>query len=80
MQDAPSLGPWIQRYVDFTSPGTYYAAGGGSMGWGFPAAMGMQLARPQDRIVTVSGDGSFWMVPSPACSVRTVSECRRTPS
>ena len=62
VQDAPSLGPWIQRYVDFTSPGTYYAAGGGSMGWGFPAAMGMQLARPQDRIVTVSGDGSFWMV------------------
>ena len=62
VQDAPSMGVWIQRHIDFTVPGTYYAAGGGSMGWGFPAAMGIQLARPADRIVTVSGDGSFWMV------------------
>jgi acetolactate synthase-1/2/3 large subunit len=56
------MGVWIQRHIDFTVPGTYYAAAGGSMGWGFPAAMGMQLARPGDRIITVSGDGSFWMV------------------
>jgi len=62
VQDAPSLGTWIHRYLDFTEPGTFYAAAGGSMGWGFPAAMGMQLARPDDRIITVSGDGSFWMV------------------
>jgi acetolactate synthase I/II/III large subunit len=62
VQDAPSMGVWIQRHIDFTAPGTYYAAAGGSMGWGFPAAMGMQLARPGDRIITVSGDGSFWMV------------------
>ncbi|MGH2842627.1 MAG: thiamine pyrophosphate-dependent enzyme, partial [Solirubrobacteraceae bacterium] len=33
-----------------------------SMGWGFPAALGMQLARPGERIITVSGDASFWMV------------------
>lgn len=32
------------------------------MGRGPPAAMGMQLTRPDDRITTVSGDGSFWMV------------------
>ena len=62
VQDAPSLGTWIQRYIDFTAPGTFYAAAGGSMGWGLPAAMGMQLARPTDPIVTVCGDDSFWMV------------------
>ena len=62
VQDAPSLGVWIQRYLGFCTPGSYYAAGGGSMGWGFPAAMGMQLARPDERFITVSGDGSFWMV------------------
>jgi acetolactate synthase I/II/III large subunit len=62
VQDAPSLGTWIHRYLDFTEPGTFYASAGGSMGWGVPAAMGMQLARPDDRIITVSGDGSFWMV------------------
>jgi len=62
VQDAPSFGTWIHRYLDFTEPGTFYASAGGSMGWGLPAAMGMQLARPGDRIITVSGDGSFWMV------------------
>jgi acetolactate synthase I/II/III large subunit len=62
VQDAPSLGTWIHRYLDFTEPGTFYASAGGSMGWGLPAAMGMQLARPGDRIVVASGDGSFWMV------------------
>jgi acetolactate synthase I/II/III large subunit len=62
VQDAPSLGVWIQRYLDFSRPGSYHASGGGAMGWGFPAAMGMQLARPDERFITVSGDGSFWMV------------------
>lgn len=32
------------------------------MAWGFPAAMGMALARPDQRVVALSGDGSFWMV------------------
>jgi acetolactate synthase-1/2/3 large subunit len=32
------------------------------MGWGLPAAMGMQLARPDRRFVVAGGDGSFWMV------------------
>jgi acetolactate synthase-1/2/3 large subunit len=62
VQDAPGFGTWIHRYLDFPSAGSFYAAAGGSMGWGFPAAMGIQLARPDDRIITVCGDGSFWMV------------------
>ena len=62
VQDAPSLGTWIHRYVDFTSPGTFYAAAGGSMGWGLPAAMGIRLARLAVPVVAVCGDGSFWMV------------------
>ncbi|WP_259334160.1 thiamine pyrophosphate-dependent enzyme [Streptomyces umbrinus] len=35
---------------------------GGAMAWGLPAAMGMALARPEERVVALSGDGSFWMV------------------
>lgn len=62
VQDAPSFGTWIHRHLDFTDPGTFYASAGGSMGWGFPAAMGMQLARPDARVINISGDGSFWMV------------------
>jgi acetolactate synthase I/II/III large subunit len=62
VQDAPSFGTWIHRYLDFTEPGVFYGSAGGSMGWGFPAAMGMQLARPGDRVINISGDGSFSMV------------------
>ena len=32
------------------------------MGWGLPAAMGLALAGTDERVVSVSGDGSFWMV------------------
>lgn len=60
--DAPSTGVWISRYVDVPRPGAYVASAGGAMAWGFPAAMGMALARPDDRVVCLSGDGSFWMV------------------
>ncbi|WP_219470162.1 thiamine pyrophosphate-binding protein [Nonomuraea rhizosphaerae] len=60
--DAPSTGVWIQRYVDFTRPAGHYASAGGAMGWGFPAALGIQLARPEERVICLSGDGSFWMV------------------
>lgn len=62
IQDVHTFGPWIQRFLSFDVPGTYYGAAGGSMGWGFGAALGLQLARPDERMVCVSGDGSFWMV------------------
>jgi acetolactate synthase-1/2/3 large subunit len=60
--DAPSLGAWVQRHVDFDRAGSYYASAGGTMAWGFPAAMGIRLARPHQPVICVSGDGSFWMV------------------
>lgn len=60
--DAPSTGVWVSRYIDVPRPRSYYASAGGAMAWGFPAAMGIQLARPEERVVCLSGDGSFWMV------------------
>lgn len=62
IQDVHSFGPWIQRFVEMKRPRSYYGSAGGAMAWGFPAAMGMALARPDDRVVSISGDGSFWMV------------------
>lgn len=62
VQDVHTFGPWIQRYVEFTRPGSYYAAAGGSMGWGLPAALGIAIARPHERVLAVHGDGSFFMV------------------
>jgi acetolactate synthase-1/2/3 large subunit len=62
VQDAHSFGPWVSRYLEFDEPGRYYAAAGGSMGWGLPAALGVQAARPAERVIALCGDGSFWMV------------------
>lgn len=62
VQDVHTFGPWIQRFVDFDRAGSYFAAAGGSMGWGMPAALGLALARPDTRVVAISGDGSFFMI------------------
>lgn len=62
VQDVHTFGPWIARHVGIDRPGSYHASAGGAMAWGFPAAMGLALARPDQRVVALSGDGSFWMV------------------
>lgn len=60
--DAPSTGVWIERHLPICRPGGYHASAGGAMGWGFPAALGVKLARPDEAVLCLSGDGSFWMV------------------
>jgi acetolactate synthase I/II/III large subunit len=61
--DAPSTGVWVSRYLRFAPPATRYrASAGGAMAWGFPAALGTALARPDERVICLSGDGSFVMV------------------
>ncbi len=37
----------------------HLASAGGSLGWGMGAAIGVKLARPGERVVNVTGDGSF---------------------
>jgi acetolactate synthase-1/2/3 large subunit len=62
VQDAPTFGVWMQRYLPVERAASYYGNAGGAMGWGLPAALGVQLARPEERVIAVVGDGSFWMV------------------
>jgi acetolactate synthase-1/2/3 large subunit len=40
--------------------GTGYIRTAGSLGWGFPASLGAQLARPDRRVVLFTGDGGFY--------------------
>jgi acetolactate synthase-1/2/3 large subunit len=42
-----------------TRPGTIFTAGGGSLGWSSPAAIGTKLARPNALVVAMTGDGSY---------------------
>jgi acetolactate synthase-1/2/3 large subunit len=62
INDAASMGAWLQRHLVMTRPASYYVPAGGSLGWGLPGAMGIQLSRPDERVIALLGDGSFWMV------------------
>ncbi|MFC4653546.1 acetolactate synthase 2 catalytic subunit [Rheinheimera marina] len=53
---------WVAQHMSFSSPRNHLSSGGlGTMGFGLPAAIGAQLARPKDTVIAVSGDGSFMM-------------------
>src|SRR5260370_38678628 len=51
-------------FLNRTKPGTQFNAGGSSLGWGGPAAVGAKVAAPDKQIVCCSGDGS-WMFGNP---------------
>jgi len=53
---------WAALYFDVYGPRTFFSSGGlGTMGWGFPAAIGVKAARPDVPVVDIAGDGSFGM-------------------
>ncbi|HDL8698520.1 TPA: acetolactate synthase 2 catalytic subunit [Yersinia enterocolitica] len=53
---------WTAQHMNFTRPENFITSSGlGTMGFGVPAAVGAQMARPDDMVICVSGDGSFMM-------------------
>jgi acetolactate synthase-1/2/3 large subunit len=53
---------WVAQHMHFSHPSNHLSSGGaGTMGFGLPAAIGAQIARPDDFVITVSGDGSIMM-------------------
>jgi acetolactate synthase-1/2/3 large subunit len=60
--DSGSFMSWVGRHYRFVQPGTLIAPAGGAMGFGFPAAIGAQLAHPGRTVLAVTGDGGFMMV------------------
>ena len=53
---------WAALHYDAYLPQTFFTSGGlGTMGWGFPAAIGAKTARPDVPVVDIAGDGSFGM-------------------
>lgn len=53
---------WAAQFYTFTKPRTLLTSGGlGTMGYGFPAAIGAQFAFPDKLIINVAGDGSIQM-------------------
>ena len=53
---------WSAQYYHYSQPRTWIISGGlGTMGFGLPAAIGAQMAFPDELVVCVSGDGSIQM-------------------
>ncbi len=53
---------WTAQWYGFRKPRTWITSGGlGTMGYGFPAAMGAHYARPDEVVFDIAGDGSFQM-------------------
>ena len=62
---------WAALYFRALKPRTFISSGGlGTMGFGFPAAIGAKVASPEVPVVDIAGDGSFIMSERElACSV-----------
>lgn len=53
---------WTAQFFDFVEPRTFLSSGGlGTMGYGFPAAIGAQIAKPDHVVIDIAGDGSIQM-------------------
>ncbi len=56
---------WAAQHIRIQFARQWITSGGlGTMGFGLPAAMGAQLARPKSRVISLSGDGGFKMTGS----------------
>ena len=53
---------WAAQFFQFRKPRTWMSSSGlGTMGFGLPAAMGIQAAHPDALVIDIDGDGSFQM-------------------
>lgn len=53
---------WAGQFYNFTKPRTFITSAGlGAMGYGYPAAVGAKVARPDKQVIDIDGDGSFLM-------------------
>lgn len=60
---------WAAQYIHHTGARNFLTSGGlGTMGYGYGAAIGAQMAFPEKRVVHITGDGSFHMNLNEACT------------
>ena len=62
---------WAAHFYDTQKPRKFISSGGlGTMGFGFPAAIGAKIACPDDPVVSINGDGGFLMVCQELATIR----------
>ena len=61
---------WAMQWYPCTSPKNFLTSGGlGTMGYGFPAAIGARFANPDKIVICIDGDGSFQMTMSELATI-----------
>lgn len=60
VSDTGHAGIWSGSMIDLETPGQRYLRCAGSLGWGFPAALGAKCAVPERPVICFTGDGGFW--------------------
>ena len=58
-EECPSAKGDLERYLVSDVPGSFYSVPNGVLGFGLPAAVGLQMAHPKRRVVCPIGDGSL---------------------
>ncbi|MBB4103401.1 acetolactate synthase 3 large subunit [Allorhizobium borbori] len=63
---------WAAQYFGFEAPNRWMTSGGlGTMGYGFPAAIGVQIAHPDALVIDIAGDASIQMcIQEMSCAVQ----------
>jgi acetolactate synthase-1/2/3 large subunit len=60
VSDTGHAGMWTGQMIDITRTGQRYIRCEGSLGWGFPGAMGVKCALPERPVVCFTGDGGMY--------------------
>ncbi len=60
VSDTGHAGIWTSRAIELRHAGQGYFRTGGSLGWSFPAALGVKCALPNRPVVCFTGDGGFY--------------------
>jgi acetolactate synthase-1/2/3 large subunit len=60
VSDTGHSGMWTSAMIEMRHPEQRYIRCAGSMGWGFPGAMGVKCALPERTVICFTGDGAFY--------------------
>lgn len=58
VEEAPSARPVMQQYLPMRASGSFYTMCSGGLGYSLPAAVGVALGRPGEKVIALIGDGS----------------------
>lgn len=58
VEEAPSSRPVIQNYLPIVESETFFTMSSGGLGYGLPAAIGVAMAKPKEKVIALIGDGS----------------------